>query len=291
MEAAGLYGSEHAGLYDGTANYSIHSTVPRLYFGLSNWRAILQRHRGPESTQLFPSFEERVPAAVFIAKNCNGNFRNYVIRELSLRGVPIHSISDCAPGATLQRWPMSASRHDKLGALRAYRVYLAFENDVQDSYVTEKAIDGFAAGAVPLYLGAPNVADYVPADGFISAGAVVESDDEARASALDALAERVRRAIENKTEWQGYMAWREQPLERLNGGALWQRWSWTYGVDDVCRFCRFAYASLTPGASWDHDRQQIAGKSPPPRRGDRAAWAAWRQYTSSHRARVAASGA
>lgn len=54
-------------------------------------------------------------------------------------------------------------RPTKLAVLGRYCFCLAFENAVEDDYVTEKLYDCFLAGCVPVYLGAPNVADFVPA--------------------------------------------------------------------------------------------------------------------------------
>uniref|UniRef100_A0A7S4Q5C3 Fucosyltransferase n=1 Tax=Alexandrium monilatum TaxID=311494 RepID=A0A7S4Q5C3_9DINO len=272
MEAGGLYGSQFSASYAGTQNTSLLSTVPWPYFDLGNWREIQGRARGPAGGRLFPGFGERLPAAVFVAHNCGGDVRNQLISELVRRGVPVHSISSCAPAGTKQSWPEGVARSDKIGALRRYRVYLALENTVQSSYVTEKGIDGFAAGAVPLYLGAPNADEYLPQDGYISATGA------SSAASLDELAERVKAAIGNQAEWQSFMAWRTRPLEELNGGDLARRFSWSNGTyTSLCRLCRFAYAKLTPGARWDHEQQQVVGGAPPPARGDVAAWSAWRR--------------
>ena len=35
-------------------------------------------------------------------------------------------------------------------------------------YVTEKIFDSFQAGTVPVYMGAPNIADYIPKNCFIA---------------------------------------------------------------------------------------------------------------------------
>jgi len=55
----------------------------------------------------------------------------------------------------------------KLATLARYRFALCLENSSFPGYVSEKIFDCFFAGTVPLYLGAPDIADYVPADAFI----------------------------------------------------------------------------------------------------------------------------
>jgi len=57
---------------------------------------------------------------------------------------------------------------DKLGTIKNYRFNICYENmgDVK-GYITEKIFDSFAAGCVPIYLGATNVTDYIPKNCFI----------------------------------------------------------------------------------------------------------------------------
>jgi hypothetical protein len=70
---------------------------------------------------------------------------------------------------------------DKHAVLKQYRFSICYENmkDVR-GYITEKIFDSFAAGCVPVYCGASNVADYIPRNCFIarqdfsSFGALVE---------------------------------------------------------------------------------------------------------------------
>jgi len=58
----------------------------------------------------------------------------------------------------------------KLDTLRGYRFCIAFENiGGVPGYITEKLFDAFKAGCIPVYLGAPNIGDYVPGDCFIDA--------------------------------------------------------------------------------------------------------------------------
>jgi len=45
-----------------------------------------------------------------------------------------------------------------------YKFMLAFENDNITDYVTEKLMLGFKAGTLPVYMGAPNVDNWLPAE-------------------------------------------------------------------------------------------------------------------------------
>ena len=55
----------------------------------------------------------------------------------------------------------------KVDGLLDYRYSIAIENSRSASYVTEKFYDCILAGSVPLYYGAPNIADYFPVDSYI----------------------------------------------------------------------------------------------------------------------------
>ena len=57
---------------------------------------------------------------------------------------------------------------DKLATLAGYRFAICYENARNfPGYITEKLFDCLLAGTVPVYWGAPNIADWVPADCYI----------------------------------------------------------------------------------------------------------------------------
>lgn len=51
---------------------------------------------------------------------------------------------------------------DKWDALAPYRYSIAFENTIAPHYFTEKLMDCFVCHTMPIYVGAPNIADYFP---------------------------------------------------------------------------------------------------------------------------------
>jgi hypothetical protein len=51
--------------------------------------------------------------------------------------------------------------------LLEYKFCFAYENSTEADYISEKLFDCFHAGCVPIYYGAPNVTDYIPATTFI----------------------------------------------------------------------------------------------------------------------------
>ncbi len=56
---------------------------------------------------------------------------------------------------------------DKYEMLGRYQFALCFENCEYPGYITEKIFDCFFSGCIPVYKGAPDVGNYIPADLFI----------------------------------------------------------------------------------------------------------------------------
>jgi len=55
----------------------------------------------------------------------------------------------------------------KFEVLQHYEFCLCFENMQMDGYITEKIFDCLYAGTIPLYLGAPDILEYIPEDIFV----------------------------------------------------------------------------------------------------------------------------
>lgn len=58
--------------------------------------------------------------------------------------------------------------NDKVETMRKYKFSLCIENVSLPGYVTEKIIDCFVAGVVPIYAGPPDIYDYIPGGSFIT---------------------------------------------------------------------------------------------------------------------------
>lgn len=84
-----------------------------------------------------------------------------------------------------------------------YPFCLALENSIAPDYVTEKLFDCFLAGVVPVYLGAPNVAEFAPAGSHILADAFASPR---------ALAEHLRHLLSHPDQYARFFAWRDAPL-------------------------------------------------------------------------------
>lgn len=56
---------------------------------------------------------------------------------------------------------------DKFITMSKYKFYLCFENIFYKGAYSEKIIDCFKCGVIPVYYGIPDISDYVPSDSFI----------------------------------------------------------------------------------------------------------------------------
>lgn len=69
-------------------------------------------------------------------------------------------------------WPASLQNYwgpidKKIDIMKYYKFNFCYENVSATGYISEKIFDVFQAGTVPVYLGAPNVRDYIPKNCFI----------------------------------------------------------------------------------------------------------------------------
>lgn len=93
---------------------------------------------------------------------------------------------------------------DKFDVYSDYKFALCLENQRDTSgYVTEKILDCFCGGTVPVYLGAVNIADYIPQECFVN---------YAGFSSMEELDSFLRGMTEK--EWNGYMQNINRWLER-----------------------------------------------------------------------------
>jgi hypothetical protein len=138
--------------FDVTMTYRRDSTIWCPYFGPGTDGALL----APP-----PPKTERSPAVYFQSSRFDRSGRVAYAAAL-MRHVKVDSY-----GAVLHNRDLPAAdrgRDTMLELTGRYKFALVFENSVAVDYVTDKLYDALAAGAVPVYLGAPNVADYLPGE-------------------------------------------------------------------------------------------------------------------------------
>jgi len=77
------------------------------------------------------------------------------------------------------RIPFNGDRRlNKINKIKNYKFYLCYENTKNvRGYITEKIFECFAAGCIPIYSGASNIADYIPQNCFIARDAFASEQE------------------------------------------------------------------------------------------------------------------
>lgn len=74
-----------------------------------------------------------------------------------------------------------------------YMFSVVIENGVYESYYTEKILDCFATGTIPVYLGSPDIAEHFNKDGIIELSDEFEVSEEIYESKMDAIKDNLER--------------------------------------------------------------------------------------------------
>jgi hypothetical protein len=152
-----------------------------------------------------PDFPRAVnPVMVMISQCDTPNRRIHYVEQLA-ELIGIDSFGKCMRTAD---WPADVlAQHgnkyaQKAVIMRRYKFYLAFENSNEPDYVSEKIYNALAEGVVPVYMGAPNIAEYTPANSYINV-----ADFETPA----ALAAYLKHLLATPSAYDAYLAWKRAP--------------------------------------------------------------------------------
>lgn len=205
--------------FDWSINYRLDSEIVRTWVKPDDLPAMRE-----------PPAPKSEPVAAFISGPFDECGRNDYAKEL-MRHIEVHSY-----GRKLNNRKLVVDRGvaTKMETIRDYHFTVAFENAIAPDYVTEKLFQPLAAGSVPLYLGAPNVAEIAPApDCFID---VAEFPDPAD------LARHLEDLIADPGAYAELHAWRLRPFN-----ALFEELAEANRVHPFARVCRMLAAGAGVG--------------------------------------------
>lgn len=146
-----------------------------------------------------PAVEHQHLACSFISGRVDRSGRGDYVKALA-RHMDVHQYGKRG-NRTI---PDDQGRASKLKMLSRYRFTLAFENAIAPDYVTEKFYDPLLAGSVPVYLGAPNIAEFAPVDGCYINAAEFAGPAE--------LAEYLLQLSRDEPAYARYLNWRQRPF-------------------------------------------------------------------------------
>lgn len=130
---------------------------PFFFLNDKNWKMALRKHEKEDHEYLCR--EKFCNSVVSNSLGCN-------VRDQFFDKLCEYKMVDSG-GRHKNNLPDHKPIADKLAFQQQYKFSFAFENSSFPGYVTEKIIDAWAAGTVPLYWGAPDVADYFNKKAFI----------------------------------------------------------------------------------------------------------------------------
>jgi hypothetical protein len=186
-----LINLEYMRRFDLTMTYRRDSDIPVPYF---SWD--LEMFRNPPSPKTAES-----PAVYFASNPFDKCRRTFYVRQL-MKYLPVDSYGKCLNNRQL---PDDSGWKSKLDTIARYKFTLAFENSISADYVTEKFFDALLAGSVPVYRGAPNIADFAPgADCFI---------DTSQFSGPRDLAEYLSYLDQHEAQYNRYLRWKTLPID------------------------------------------------------------------------------
>ena len=196
-------------------SYHWHSPV-RLSFAewascrvddLSRTMALL-RSSGGAASQV--KKDASLAPVLFFARNCDFvmHKRQGFVRKLR-EHIGVDAVGKCLNSREqtsiqrCQRGALNGLKNKRPCIISQYRFYLAVENSVSLDYVTEKVYEPLFMGTIPVYLGAPNIVNFLPAPH----SAIIAADFRTMAD----LARYLKCVMRNETLYAYYTAWRERP--------------------------------------------------------------------------------
>jgi alpha-1,3-fucosyltransferase 10 len=157
------------------------------------WRAALA---GPPPQKIASA-----PLVMFQSSAANKSGRARFARRL-MRRIPVDSYGRFM--RTRELPGRDEGQPTKLAVVGQYKFCLALENAIEEDYVTEKFFDPLLAGSVPVYRGAPNVAEFAPGERcYIDANAFRDERE---------LADYLHYLDRNDAAYASFLAWRTKPL-------------------------------------------------------------------------------
>lgn len=161
-------------------------------------------------------FEEKTGNVLFLASNC----KSYNDREAYINELAKHTKVDMR-GNCMNNAPAMPPGDEADKEMHKYKFILAFENSCCEDYISEKLVNAFRAGAVPVVAGPLDYSTYEPSN-----RSLINIRDFPTVAALGAYLNRIG---SDKKLYEEYMAYKEDPsLLSVRFRDIWsgrQAWS------------------------------------------------------------------
>lgn len=112
-------------------------------------------------------YSERLKAIRFFEEHCGEQFALFGKNWNKRRRFNIKDLVMGPEKFPSYRGPIPKKLHSKINVLANYKFSVCYENCIAPGYISEKILDCFVSGSVPIYYGAPNISDFIPEDSYI----------------------------------------------------------------------------------------------------------------------------
>lgn len=184
--------TEFMGLFDYWMSYHQGADIIYPYYE-NDYPARLQQ-------TVLQSFESLDDVCMMVSSSFNQSGRQGYLKEL-MQEMQIDSYGKLFNNCRLEK---DGGHSSKMALFGHYKFVIAFENSCAEDYVTEKFFDPLLVGAVPIYLGAPNIDELAPGDNCYV--------DVRKYKTAGELAVHLKACCENPTLYAQYHQWRKEPL-------------------------------------------------------------------------------
>lgn len=133
------------------------------------------------------------------------------IDDLELFGVFIDSFGPCGINSHKEESFNSCNAFEyvekRICIQSYYKFTIVFENVIDDSYVSSRLYQALISGAIPIYIGANNVDEFLPTYNSQMKSIIKATDFKS----VRELSDYIRKVSVNETLWNSYNEWRNQP--------------------------------------------------------------------------------
>jgi alpha-1,3-fucosyltransferase 10 len=208
-------------MFDIEMTYRRCSQVHMPFFTTDTWFALLQ--------EPIP-FDKKANAVAYINSNCHTpSGRADIVRALlkmKHSSVKIKSFGKCDTNS-------QHVSNNKIEVFKTHKFCIAMENSLSPDYVTEKIWDALIAGCIPIYLGAPNIKEFVP-----DPNAVIFYG-EGNITTPAALMAEMERLAGDESLYNQKLSWKQKRLHELSLG-FQHLVNGTFPVSQLkCQICKF----------------------------------------------------
>eukprot|EP00928_Gymnodinium_smaydae_P070283 TRINITY_DN54156_c0_g1_i1.p1 TRINITY_DN54156_c0_g1~~TRINITY_DN54156_c0_g1_i1.p1 ORF type:complete len:696 (+),score=125.55 TRINITY_DN54156_c0_g1_i1:48-2090(+) len=192
-----------------------------------------QRHSPLDlATTLRSSDILRRPGGVgYLAGACVANRERLFDLLVGIPELPADALGECSGSHPERNLGLRNTRREEafmdhaVDLFRDYRFAIAFENKYVPGYVTEKIVNAFLAGAIPIYWGSDAVLEIFNEDAFVFANRLMPAPETRPLEGLERVAEEIRRIAADSARL------RRMATAPVLSQAQLRRWfSWHRGV-------------------------------------------------------------